>query len=484
MSRIDRLSDRGRIVLSTSSRSVGNLVVALIAVGILRITTHELGSAQYGLFALVLTYVNLFSLIADLGITAMTTRELSRADADKRAVLGTAMSSRVVLSIMAIPIILGTAHLLYPNQGGQFKVAMAVMSLDVLLTTVQTTAGTAFAAAVRGEVLAWFNLANRLLYLAGVIAVVLVRGSYLGYVCAYVGADLVMAAVFLVAARRLVPFRWVMDLRAWWRGLAGAFPLGVIQLIGNVYSWADSILLSVLTTSTQLGYYSVAFNVVNVLGSVPSFLMQSLVPSLVNADAEEVAHLVNRATYILFCIGAPLAVGGIVLSRDIVLVLAGAHFLPSTVPLAILAVTLPVSFLQVTLGYTSVAIDRYRPLLLVGLGALAVNIAVNLVLIPRFGPIGAASTLLGSEVVSLVTTYLVFRHLSGVHIRWFTLWRPTVAAGMVLGLAAARDQMWAGLNHVVGLLVGSTLVVGLYVLGLWVLGGVPVELRGRAGLIE
>src|ERR1035437_326528 len=110
MSRFDRLSGRGRIVLSASSQTVGNLVVALIAVGILRITTHQLGPADYGLFALVLTYVNLFSLVADLGIMAMTTRELARADADKRTILGTAMSSRVVLSILAIPLILGTSY--------------------------------------------------------------------------------------------------------------------------------------------------------------------------------------------------------------------------------------------------------------------------------------------------------------------------------------------------------------------------------------
>src|SRR5664280_1939620 len=137
MSRFDRLSGRGRIVLSASSLTVGNLVVALIAIGILRITTHQLGPADYGLFALVLTYVNLFSLVADLGITAMTTRELVRADAVKRTVLGTAMSSRVALSILSIPVIIGTADLLYPTHGGQFRVAIAVMSLDVLLTTVQ-----------------------------------------------------------------------------------------------------------------------------------------------------------------------------------------------------------------------------------------------------------------------------------------------------------------------------------------------------------
>ena len=481
MSRIDRLHGRGRIILSASSQTVGNVIVALVAVGILRITTHQLGPANYGLFALVLTYVNLFSLIADLGITGMTSRELARDGADRTAVLGTAMSSRIALSILAIPIIIGSADLLYPGHDSQFRWAIAIMSLDVLFTTVQVTAATAFVTKVRGDILAAFTVTNRLLYLFGVITVALLHGSYLAYIFAYVGADMIMALLLLLTARRIIRFPWKFDLRAWRHTLASAFPLGAIQLIDNVYAWIDSILLSLLRSSTELGFYSVAFNVVNVLGAVPSFLMQALIPSLVNADNKEVARLVNRAVYVLFCIGAPLAVGGIVLRRDIILVLAGPRFLPATTPLAILAATLPVSFLQTVFGYTSVTIDRYRPLLVVGLGTLAVNVGVNLLVIPRFGPVGAASTLLGSELVSLIATYFVFRHLSGVYVNWTPLWRPVLAAAPVLVLAAVPDHVWSHMNHFVALLVGGSLVVIVYGLGLLIVGGIPEELRRAAG---
>ncbi len=117
MGRINRLHGRGRIILSASSQTIGNLVVALISVGIIRITTHQLGPANYGLFALIITYVNLFLLVADLGITAMTTRELARDGADRSAVLGTAMSSRIAFSILVIPIIIGSADLIYHGNG-------------------------------------------------------------------------------------------------------------------------------------------------------------------------------------------------------------------------------------------------------------------------------------------------------------------------------------------------------------------------------
>jgi O-antigen/teichoic acid export membrane protein len=196
---------QGRIALSASSQTIGNLIVALMAVGILRITTHQLGPSDYGLFALVVTYVSLVSLIADLGITAMTTRELSRAGADRSTLFGTAFSSRVALSVLAIPVIIGSAAFLYPDKGSQFHAAIEVMSLDVLFTTVQVTAGTAFSAMVRGHVLAIVTVANRVLYLVGVVFVAVAHGSYLGYICAYVGADFLIAVLLFTMARIEMP---------------------------------------------------------------------------------------------------------------------------------------------------------------------------------------------------------------------------------------------------------------------------------------
>ena len=172
-----------------------------------------------------------------------------------------------------------------------------------------------------------------------------------------------------------------------------------------------------------------------------------------------------------------MAVGGIVLRTDIILVLVGPQFLPAATPLAILAVTLPVSYLQTVFGYTSVTIDRYRPLLAVELGTLVINVGFNLLMIPKFGPTGAATTLLASELISLIATYSVFRNLTSVRVSWRLMWRPVLAAAPVLLLASVRDATWSHMNHFVGLMIGGALVSVVYGLGLLMVGGIPEELR-------
>ena len=98
-------------------------------------------------------------------------------------------------------------------------------------------------------------------------------------------------------------------------------------------------------------------------------------------------------------------------------------------------------------------------------------------MIPLYGPSGAASVLLGSEVLSLLVTYLVFRHLSGVHVRWASLWRPAVASCAILALSAARGPVWSQENHIVALLIGGSLITIVYILMLFLLGGIPEEIR-------
>ena len=52
--------------------------MALGGVAVVRITTHRLGPGDYGTFALIVTYVTLFTMMADLGVTAMTSIELGK----------------------------------------------------------------------------------------------------------------------------------------------------------------------------------------------------------------------------------------------------------------------------------------------------------------------------------------------------------------------------------------------------------------------
>ena len=485
MSRIDQLGSQAKVALSTTSQSVGGLVIALGGVAVVRITTHQLGPRNYGTFALIVTFVTLFTMVADLGITAMTTIELGKQETDQSSVLSSALSFRIAVSLALIPLIQASAFVLYPHETLSFRAALAVMSLDVLFVTLRVTLSTAFIARVRGDRIAVLNVINRLLYVFGVVFVAINRGTYFDYICAYVCADFISALMYAIAVRRSIFLKWSSNLARWWQMAAVALPLGAIQIIGSVYLSVSSIMVSLISTKAQLGLYSLAFNAVVVVLTVPIFLMQALIPSLVEATRDVARRVVSGASYLAYCIGALLAVSGVVLRQDAVLALGGPRFILAATPFAILFLTVPLTSLQTVFGYAGIALDQFRPLLRVGICALVLNIAVNAILIPKFGPSGAATALVISESVSVVATYLMFRLLTGISVDLLRLWRPTVAAVAVLPLMLLRHLLWATFNPIVGVCVGGALVVAVYLFMLTALGGLPQEVRqrlmGRAG---
>ena len=109
------------------------------------------------------------------------------------------------------------------------------------------------------------------------------------------------------------------------------------------------------------------------------------------------------ALRVLLQVAFPLAAGIALLAEPIVAVVGGRDYLPdSAIALAILICYLPLSYANGLTQYMLIAAGRQRLLTGAFVAALIFNLAANLVLIPRFGYVGAAWVTVASEIVLLV----------------------------------------------------------------------------------
>jgi len=159
-------------------------------------------------------------------------------------------------------------------------------------------------------------------------------------------------------------------------------------------------------------------------------------------------------------------------------VVGGRDYLPdSAVALAILICYLPLSYANGLTQYMLIAAGRQRLLTGAFVAALIFNLAANLVLIPRFGYVGAAWVTVASEIVLLVP---------------FRLAAMTVAPGVSL-LREARAPLAATvlmapvvwwLRDSLHPLAAAAAGAGVYALALWSLGGIDhVQRRLIAQLV-
>lgn len=195
----------------------------------------------------------------------------------------------------------------------------------------------------------------------------------------------------------------------------------------------DVVLLAGLLAdaSSPLGYYSVAVSaaeLVFLLSDAVSTVFFPHVAASARGDSDRQTPVVARFTFVLTGVGA-LVVAPFVTVMVAVLLPAFGPALPALYVLLPGVVALSVA--RVASDYIA-GIGNTGVASAISVGAFAVNVVVNLVLIPRFGIVGAsAASLISYSTWALAATFIAAR-LTGVSLLEF--WLPVKSD---LGLAVA-----------------------------------------------
>jgi O-antigen/teichoic acid export membrane protein len=105
-----------------------------------------------------------------------------------------------------------------------------------------------------------------------------------------------------------------------------------------------------------------------------------------------------------------MAVGGFLLSNQLILALLGTEYLPAADALAVLAWTLPIWFITFLQGNLLTIIERQKAVAAVGFVNMTANVVLNLLVIPRYGFTGAAVTTLITEVIGMSQMFYLLRN--------------------------------------------------------------------------
>jgi len=107
---------------------------------------------------------------------------------------------------------------------------------------------------------------------------------------------------------------------------------------------------------------------------------------------------------------------------------------------------------------------------------LLLNVVMNCVMIPTWGPTGAAITLLCTELISLLGTWRVFSRLTGLRVAFDELWRPGLAMVGALGAGIVALVLLRGARPIWTFVIDGSLISAIYVACLSLARGVPEEL--------
>jgi O-antigen/teichoic acid export membrane protein len=474
MKRIDALSVKSKVALGTLSQIASKVAVAALSIFTLRYSTQYLGAEAYGLYSTVIAYVTIFTLLTDLGLTAISSREIARRPEDAEKIIGNSLAMRVLLSVIISPLIAVGGWFLYAAKPGQVKIGIALMVLTLVFGSIQSVTSALFTAKNRNDVPALLGVVNKAAYLVCILAAGALGMGFYGFIYAAIITAFLSAALGGYWAAKRIRLRPMFHITHWKYMMRTSIPLGIIQIINMLYYKIDSVMLSVMRTPKEVGLYMIAYGIIDVVVSVPSMFMTSLMPSLATASKETLARMVNRAFDILAFFALPVAVGGMLLAEDVILLISSEEFIGAALPFGILMVGAAFSFLNSVFGFASVAVNKQSRLLKISIITIILNVLINLFTIPLYGVAGAAAATLVTEIIACMGVYLVFRSQTGISVQFNGLLKVTVAALTMIPAKLAIDQLHLPLfAH---FLTASIVIGGLYLLTVTLLRGVPSDL--------
>ncbi|MEM8924379.1 MAG: lipopolysaccharide biosynthesis protein [Actinomycetota bacterium] len=352
------------------------------------------GPDRFGPFAAGLALASMAGVVAEFGVP--TTMLVERAErrrsvvwsAGLRAVALTAVLGSSAAAVVALLALDGEARtaalvLLAWTVAGRLRaVAVAVRQADLAVGRVAgaeiATRGVAVTAAACGWAFALEGDA-RLVAAAGGMAV----GEVAGMVVAWPGRP------------SSAPWSEVVGL------LRRCRHFGLTASVASVHSRIDQVLLDALRVGRG-GPYAVAYRLVDASLAVATAANALIVPLLARAEDDARWRLARAATSAAALFA--LAVGGaIALAAPGLVAVVGGPGYGDAVPLVrVLALVLIVAVINVPLLHLVMVAGRSERLVHINLAMVAVNLGLNLALLPRWGAEGAAWATLASETMGLV----------------------------------------------------------------------------------
>ena len=398
-----------RIAKNTAILLVSTIISKVLGFFYVMYTARYLGAEGFGILSFALAFTGIFGVFADLGFNPLTVREVARDKSLAKKYLNNISVMKAILVTITFALIAIVINLLgYPEQ--TIKVVYLI-SLSVVFNSFTGMFYSVFQAFEKMEYQSLGQILNSALMLSGVMIVIKYNFTIIGFASLYLMASIIILGYSLVILRWKFsntffiwsPRKIEIDWSFWKTTILKSLPFAFGGIFLMIYFWIDRVMLSLMEGDTVVGYYSAAYNLVNVLSFIPSAFVMAIYPVMSNyfkSSGSSLSKIYQHSVKYMYMLALPIAVGTMLLSKRIIYIIYGSEFFPSTQALNILIWAEFFVFMNIILGQMLFSINKEnKNMFNAGVGAL-LNVVLNLLLIPKMSFVGAA--------IATVTTELYF----------------------------------------------------------------------------
>src|SRR3989344_4783241 len=376
----------------------------LLKMGLIIYAARVLGSSGWGVFSYAISVASLLTMFADIGISDLIIREITQKKEGHQTFISTALLLKIIVLVVSTLLVIFISPFIshIPQANPLFFLVALILFFDSMrelglsinrasekmerdMVVKVTTNASIF---ILGVLLLKIKLVPESIALAYAI------GSAIGFI-----------SIAIIIRKDLKTFLSKIDTRIFKLIIKTTWPFVFITLIGVIMGNIDIYMLGIWKNAGEIGLYASVQRIQQFIMILPSTISVAVFPlmsRLVNVDKNQFRIILEKTLSMILLIGIPISLGGILLSDQLILKVFGEGYVGAIPIFQVFMSMLLISFPLVLLSNAIFAQNKQRSLApAYSLGILA-NILFNLLLIPKFGAVGASvATLISTGTITV-----------------------------------------------------------------------------------
>jgi O-antigen/teichoic acid export membrane protein len=390
-----------------AARGLNFLAIAYLA--------RVLGSDGFGMINFAQAILAYLMVSCTLGLDVFGTREIAANHKIKKELfIGNLLALRVGLALISL---LGLGiFILTINKPTLEKEVMFAYGLYIFPFVFYL--GWVFCGIERMEYIGIAAVLSRLAFLATVVVLIKNPGNVIFVPYLWFTAAVVESLFLIFSYPKFGSIKFNVHLPEWKLFIKDSAWIGISIILLQIYSNFNMVMLGFMKTNHDVGLYSAASKIILFIVAIGAFYNNSIFPviSRYTKDSKlKLKRFIHKTISFIGVGGVGLWILLFIFARQIIVLAYGDGYRGSVLAFQILSLTIVIGIIRLICISVLIASNKIRESLWgVGIGC-GINVTLSLLLIPRYGIVGAAvTTVIGEIIITTMIARIALRLLSEV----------------------------------------------------------------------
>jgi O-antigen/teichoic acid export membrane protein len=455
----------GGNILSLGTGEVAARIVAFFGTAY---AARVLGPEHFGIVGFATAIFSYFSIAVSGGLNDVGVREVARRPLEAASIATNVIVIRLAMAAIGISFLGMTVWFLDKPP----TVKLVILFTGLLLFSLAFDTSWVYKGLGRNHPVTVALILSQILFAAGIFLTVRQPDDVVFMPLSQFIGEIIAGFVLTI------PLFWLGKIKIDWREgfniLRSSGFWAVSRMMRAVMYSFDVLLIGFWIGVEAVGYYNAPYRICFLLVAIAVSINTSFLPIITRAAIQdspipEIGKIAERSLYFAAAVAAPLVVGGIIIAEPLLEAVFGSEYREGGVAFRFLLLSIGFVFLYGSSHNIFLAVNLLKTEMIIFGLAAAVNVGLNIIIIPRYGIVGAAAVTALAEAFPLVLGAIIISRL-GVPYSLMSIWKPLLASG-VMGAAL----LTFGTNHSVIFYIATAFIV--YLAALVLLRGIPKDMR-------